>query len=144
MKRAIIYCRTATAQGDSNFALDAQTYICRAYCERHGYEVTEVITDAGQSGTKLDRPGLARVRELIAEGQAEAVVVTSPDRLTRQADHWRLLHDELSRAGIAVLIANGANEDDSIDQVTRAIYEQYADGVSIGEITRRLNRRAKA
>jgi site-specific DNA recombinase len=144
MKRAIIYCRTATAQGDSIFSLDAQIYICRAYCERHDYEVIEVITDDGKSGRTLNRPGLVRVYELITAGKADAVVVTSLGRLTRQADHWLMLQEKLSQAGGTVLIVNEEGTSEATAQVIRGIFELYADGMNIHEITRRLSRRARA
>jgi site-specific DNA recombinase len=140
MKRAVIYCRTAAAQ-DSALSLNVQTDRCRPYCERHDYEVIDVITDAGQSGCTLDRPGLARVRELVAARQADAVVVMSLDRFTRRADHWVILHDELVRAGVAIVIANEASAMDETARAIWGIYEQYPSGVSIRNITRRLTRR---
>lgn len=142
--RVVIYCRMAIAEEDSTFSLDAQTYICRTYCERHGYEVTEVITDAGKSGNTLNRRGLVRVCELITAGRADAVVVTSRDRLTRRADHWLMLHEKLSQAGGTVLAVNEEGTSEATAQVIRGIFELYADGRSIHEITRRLNRRSKA
>ena len=42
-----------------------------------------ICTDDGRSGATLARPGLDRLRDLIAEGTYAAVLVCSPDRLAR-------------------------------------------------------------
>ncbi len=106
MLRAIIYCRTASAHEGSDFSLAVQADRCRVYCERLGYQVTEVITDSGQSGNTLERPGLTRLRALVAAGQAEAVVTLNTDRLTRRVDHWFILYEEFLGAGVPVFIVN--------------------------------------
>jgi hypothetical protein len=64
MKRAVIYCRTATVNEGSALKLAAQEERCRAFCKRLGYDVIEVVDDEGKSGARLNRPGLTRVREL--------------------------------------------------------------------------------
>ena len=43
-----------------------------------------VFEDDGYSGASLTRPGLEAVRDLAAQGQIEAVLVYSPDRLSPQ------------------------------------------------------------
>jgi site-specific DNA recombinase len=43
-----------------------------------------VFVDENYSGSRLDRPGLDRLRDLASEGAFEAVLVCSPDRLARQ------------------------------------------------------------
>jgi site-specific DNA recombinase len=104
--RAIIYCRTASAHEGSDFSLALQADRCRAYCERLGYQVIEVITDAGYSGNTLERPGLTRLRALVATGKIDAVVTLSTDRLTRRVDHWFILYEEFLGAGVPVFIVN--------------------------------------
>ena len=38
----------------------------RDYATREGYEVLEEVVDPGQSGASLERPGMDRVRDLVA------------------------------------------------------------------------------
>jgi len=104
--RAIIYCRTASTHEGSDFSLAVQEERCRAYCERRGYQVIEIITDAGHSGNTLERPGLMRLRSLVVAGKVEAVVTLSTDRLTRRVDHWFILYEEFLAAGVPVFIVN--------------------------------------
>lgn len=140
MRRAIIYRRTAASQDDTTFALDTQTYQCQAFCQERSYEVIAVITDEGQSGCSLARPGLRRMRELIAVGQADVVVTTSMDRLTRRVDHWLILHHEFVRVGGAIVTVRDGDTAETTAEIIRSIYSQFAAGASTSRITHRLNK----
>ena len=68
-KRAILYSRVSTAeQARSGYSLAQQIEALRAYAAREGYEVLEEVSDPGQSGASLERPGMDRVRDLVAGG----------------------------------------------------------------------------
>jgi DNA invertase Pin-like site-specific DNA recombinase len=49
---------------------------------------------------QLGAPGLERLRDLAAEGQLEAVLVYSPDRLSRKYAYQILLTEEFARNGV--------------------------------------------
>ena len=51
----------------------------------------------------LVRPGLERLRDLAAEGQIQAILVYSPDRLSRKYAYQVLLVEEFSRHGVEVI-----------------------------------------
>jgi len=59
-----------------------------------------VIEDDGHGGASLVRPGLARARDLAAEGRIQALLVYAPDRLSRRYAHQILLIEEFARAGV--------------------------------------------
>jgi site-specific DNA recombinase len=82
---AIIYARVSTdEQARSGYSLAQQIEVCQAWCEREGYEVLEVITDpGGQSGASLERPGMDRVRDLVAAGGVSVVLAQDRDRFAR-------------------------------------------------------------
>ena len=68
-KRAILYSRVSTAeQARSGYSLAQQIEALRAYVAREGYEVLEEVSDPGQSGASLERPGMDRVRDHVAGG----------------------------------------------------------------------------
>jgi DNA invertase Pin-like site-specific DNA recombinase len=68
-KRAILYARVSTDErARSGYSLAQQTEALRAYAAREGYEVLEEVSDPGQSGASLERPGMDRVRDLVAAG----------------------------------------------------------------------------
>jgi predicted site-specific integrase-resolvase len=68
LKRAVLYTRVSTdEQARSGYSLAQQLEALRDYAAREGYEVLQEITDPGQSGVTLARPGLDRVRDLVAD-----------------------------------------------------------------------------
>ena len=83
-KRAIVYARVSTAeQAKSGYSLAQQTEALREYAAREGYEVLEEVLDPGQSGASLERPGIDRVRDLVAAGGISVVLAQDRDRLAR-------------------------------------------------------------
>jgi predicted site-specific integrase-resolvase len=92
-KRAILYARVSTdEQARSGYSLAQQLEALRGYAEREGYEVLEEVSDPGQSGTSLERPGMDRVRDLVAAGGVSVVLAQDRDRFAREpAYHYLYL-----------------------------------------------------
>lgn len=67
------------------------------------------FVDDGYSGATLMRPGLDRLRELIAEGGIDRLYVQSPDRLARLYAQQALLLKECQAAGIEVVFVSGVH-----------------------------------
>jgi DNA invertase Pin-like site-specific DNA recombinase len=83
-KRLIGYLRVSTdEQADSGAGLAAQKHALERAFEYEGWQLVEIVTDAGESGKDLNRAGLHRALTLIAAGQADGMVVAKLDRLTR-------------------------------------------------------------
>jgi len=57
------------------------------------------------------RPGLEKVRDLSAEGQIQAVLIYSPDRLSRNYAYQVALLDEFAACGTEVLFINSPKAD---------------------------------
>ena len=102
-QRVIIYTRVSTCdQAESGVSLAAQLGQCQAYASLYGLEVVEAVEDAGASAKSLQRPGWARVEELLASRRADGVVVMKLDRLTRSTvDLGTLLARHFTR-GVAL------------------------------------------
>jgi predicted site-specific integrase-resolvase len=84
-KRAILYARVSTdEQVRSGYSLAQQIEALRAYAAREGYEVLEEVSDPGQSGASLERPGMDRVRDLVANGDVSVVLAQDRDRISRE------------------------------------------------------------
>lgn len=82
--KVIGYTRVSTAeQARDGYSLDAQRQAIEAECERRGWELVEVIEDAGFSGRSDDRPGLQRALKLLGKRKAKGIVVARLDRLAR-------------------------------------------------------------
>jgi DNA invertase Pin-like site-specific DNA recombinase len=96
--KAIAYIRVSTEeQASEGVSLEAQRAKIAAWCDLNGYDLAEVFTDAGISGTKADRPGLAAA--LAATGKGNALVVYSLSRLSRSTRHMLELSERLEKAG---------------------------------------------
>ena len=76
-----------------------------------------VIEDEGYSGATLVRPGLERVRDLAAEGQIDAVLVYSPDRLSRKYAYQVLLIEELARHNVQTVFIKAPQTATAEDQL---------------------------
>ena len=76
-----------------------------------------VFEDEGFSGAKLERPGLERIRDLAAEGQIQAVLAYSPDRLSRKYAYQILLIEELAKHGVETMFVNAPQGTSPEDQL---------------------------
>ena len=84
-KRAILYARVSTdEQARSGYSLAQQIDRLRGYAADEGYEVLEEVTDAGYSGASLGRPGMDRVRDLVAADGVSVVPAQDRDRFARE------------------------------------------------------------
>lgn len=85
-KPAAIYARVSSDRQKENHTIASQTAALIEYAQKNGYSVPPewVFQDEGYSGAILVRPGLEGLRDLAAEGQIVAVLVYSPDRLSRK------------------------------------------------------------
>jgi site-specific DNA recombinase len=83
--RAIIYARVSTdEQAERGYSLPTQLEACRRYAQEHGFVVVEEITDDCSGAVPVaERPGGARVYDLLRDGQAKAVVMYTIDRTSR-------------------------------------------------------------
>lgn len=85
-------------QARSGYSLAQQIEALRTYAAREGYDVLEEVTDTGQSGASLERPGMDRVRDLVAGGGVSVVLAQDRDRFAREPAYHYLLRRELPRS----------------------------------------------
>jgi site-specific DNA recombinase len=148
-KRAILYVRVSTdEQAEHGYSLPTQLEACQKYAAKQGFSVPgpeyEITDD--YSGAKLDRPGLDRARAMLEAGEAEAIIVYSPDRLTRNLAHSLILREGFQRAGVELHYCNrGKSEDTAESRMTENMEAVFGDywREKIMESSKR-GRRAKA
>ena len=98
--RAILYTRVSTdEQARTGYYLAQQLEALRDYAAREGYEVLEEVADPGQSGASLERPGMDRVRDLVAAGGVSVVLAQDRDRFAREPAYHYLLRREFEEHG---------------------------------------------
>jgi site-specific DNA recombinase len=118
-KSAAIYARVSSDRQKDNHTIASQTAALQEYARTNGYAVPAewVFEDEGYSGANLARPGLEALRDLAAEGQIEAVLVYSPDRLSRKYAYQVLLGEEFSRCGVALVFLKSPAGETPEDQL---------------------------
>src|ERR1017187_10406709 len=140
-KPAAIYARVSSDRQKENHTIASQTAALIEYAQKNGYSVPPewVFEDEGYSGAILVRPGLERLRDLAAEGQIAAVLVYSPDRLSRKYAYQVLLSEELSRCGVELIFLKapvGATPEDQLLVQFQGIIAEY-ERAQIAECCRR-------
>lgn len=113
MKTAAIYTRVSSEQQKENKTIGSQVDELLIFAEQQGYVVPDeyVFKDEGYSGAILVRPGLEQIRDLSAEGQIQAILIYSPDRLSRNYAYQVVLMDEFASCGTEVLFINSPKAD---------------------------------
>jgi len=103
--RTIAYLRVSTdKQADHGVSLEAQREKIHAYAKLYDLELVEVITDAGVSASKLERPGLSRALAMLETKEADGLLVVKLDRLTRSVvDLGSLVRDYFGENGSALM-----------------------------------------
>ncbi len=105
MRTAAIYARVSSDRQKEEQTIASQRAALLEYAEAHGYTVPSqwIFQDEGYSGSVLVRPSLERLRDLACEGSIEAILVHSPDRLSRKYAYQVLLMEEFARQGVEVV-----------------------------------------
>jgi site-specific DNA recombinase len=119
MKSAAIYARVSSVQQKEEHTIASQTAALIAFAQEHSYHVPQEwrFEDEGFSGARLERPGLERIRDLAAEGQLQAVLVYSPDRLSRKYAYQVLLMEEFARHGVETVFVKAPQGQTAEDQL---------------------------
>jgi site-specific DNA recombinase len=139
-KRAILYARVSTEeQARSGYSLAQQLEALREYATSAGYEVLEEVVDPGQSGASLERPGIDRVRDLVAAGGVSVVLAQDRDRVAREPAYNYLLRQEFASYGCKLKALNDRGDDTPEGELTDGILDQLAkfERAKIAERTRR-------
>ena len=86
MKIAALYARVSSPKQQLNENIASQIAALQQYAQQHDYHISpqHIYKDDGYSGARLDRPALDRLRDSVAQGEVEVVLILSPDRLARQ------------------------------------------------------------
>jgi site-specific DNA recombinase len=139
-KRAILYARVSTdEQARSGYSLAQQLEALREYAACEGYEVLEEVKDPGQSGACLERPGMDRVRDLVAAGGVFVVLAQDRDRFAREPAYHYLLRREFEEYECKLKALNDRGDDSPEGELTDGILDQLAkfERAKIAERTRR-------
>jgi len=105
MPKAVIYVRVSTEEQTQNYSLESQEKECRAYAQRHNYEIDKVFREEGASGkTIAGRPVL---KELLAyssnkKNNLSFILVYKYDRWARNTSEGLGLITLVAKYGVDV------------------------------------------
>jgi site-specific DNA recombinase len=139
-KKAVLYARVSTdEQARSGYSLAQQIEALREYAAREGYEVLEEVADPGQSGASLERPGMDRVRDLVATDGVSVVLAQDRDRFSREPAYTYLLRREFEEHNCELRSLNDRGDGSPEDELTDGILDQLAkyERAKIAERSRR-------
>ncbi len=140
------YMRVSTQRQAQAQTITQQLDLIEAYCQKQGLELPpeNLFQDDGYSGKDLKRPGLERLRDAVAQGRFDRILITAPDRLSRKLAHQAFLMDELQRFGCQIEFLDHPIGQDPHDQLMLQIRGAFAeyDRTQIAERMRR-GRQAK-
>src|SRR5262245_40055157 len=102
--KAVAYVRVSTdQQADRGVSLEAQTAKVRAMATVKEAELLDVIVDAGESAKNLQRPGMARLLELVDRKAVDVVIIAKLDRLTRSVGDLAELLTRFKKRGVTLV-----------------------------------------
>jgi site-specific DNA recombinase len=142
--KAVLYARVSTEeQAKKGYSLAQQLEALREHAIREGYEVLEEVVDAGQSGVSLERPGMDRVRDLVATSGVSVVLAQDRDRFAREPAYHYLLRKEFEEHSCVLRALNDRGDDSPEGELTDGILDQLAkyERAKVAERTRRGKRK---
>lgn len=125
--RLVPYLRVSTGlQAEEGFGLAVQEQAIRRWAAaREDFRLLPIRSDEGISGTKdaADRPGLTEALNLIAEGDADGLIIYKLDRLARLLTVQEAVLAQVWRHGGRVFAVDGGEvlQDDPDDPMRTAI-----------------------
>ena len=125
-----LYARVSTGRQQQRQTIEHQFARLREYVIAHAdwhLADTHVYRGEGYSGTRLNRPGLDRLRDHAALARFERVLITAPDRLARNYVHQMLVLEELAHHGCHVEFLERPMSDDPHDHLLLQIRSAVAE-----------------
>ena len=132
--RVLGYLRVSTSeQADSRAGLEAQRAAILTEAKRRGWSEVTILEDAGYSAKDMRRPGLAAALAMLKGREADALVVSKMDRLSRSLLDFAGIMGRAQKEGWALLAL------DSPADLTTATGEAMAGVLAVfAQLERRL------
>lgn len=139
--RAVLYARYSSELQDDRSIAD-QLAICRAHCERRGYDVVAVFEDRARSSMESTRPGFRDLQRFIRAKEADVVVAEMVERLSRDPGHlidfWKT-----TRAGRCLIDTHKDGPCNDVVILVRALTGHMFNSDLSNRVSDRMRERAK-
>jgi site-specific DNA recombinase len=138
--RIVIYARVSTDKQEKQNTIESQIQALREFSMKNNHVIVKEYIDNGVSGMILARPELDKLRDNIKEKLFEAVLVHSPDRLSRELVYLLLVKKELKENGIKLICLNRPEaEETPLEEALFGMQGVFAK-LDLTQITERLRR----
>lgn len=112
--KVAIYARVSTTnQAQEGYSIDGQLSALSSYCDAKGWQVYDTYTDAGHTGSNMDRPALQKLLLDIRRKKVDAVLIYKLDRLSRNVRDTLYLAKDIFEANGISFISLSENIDTS-------------------------------
>jgi DNA invertase Pin-like site-specific DNA recombinase len=108
MKTVVGYCRSACEPLRGPSPVRSQARELRRYAKRRGVAIRETYMDHAASGMTLDRPGLHKLIADCHAGKIGVILVTDPERLSRDTGKLIALLHVFRTTGVHVEFSTSA------------------------------------
>lgn len=128
-KRAIGYIRVSTTeQADSRLGLDAQIEQLTREADARGWDL-EILADEGMTAKHTRRPGFQDALTRLRRGDADILLATKVDRVSRSLLDFLQLVEQSDREGWRLVVLNMPEVDPSnpFSKMARAIQAAFAE-----------------
>lgn len=129
-KLAAIYARVSSLKQKDGETINSQVSALMQMAKENDYTIPEgwIFKDEGISGSILNRPALDELRGQVHEGDINAVLVYSPDRLSRKYAHQLLIEMEFQKAKTELIFYNtppAKNAEEQLSLHFKSIFAEY-------------------
>lgn len=107
MVRAVIYVRRSDPYKENSSTLETQEAACRAYAERNGLDVVQVLREKHTGVDYFERPAMTQLRELMYSGEIDHAIFYVVDRMSRRGVHALMLYEDARRFGVTLHDVSG-------------------------------------
>lgn len=102
-KKVVGYIRVSSQeQAEDGESLERQAARIKTYCDAKGYELPEIISDEGISGSKKNRPGLKKIVAMCRAGELGKLIIYDSSRLNRDVRNTYDFFEMAEKAGVEV------------------------------------------
>ncbi len=111
-RKVILYGRVSTEGQVHNTSLETQLARLTEEADRRGMDAI-ILQDGGESAKNTDRPAFSEALNLLAQGDAQVLMVTKLDRLSRNLQDVLHLAERAEREGWDIVVLDGSVKFDS-------------------------------
>ena len=108
-----IYARVSTEKQEKEETIQSQLDELRIFAQKSNYTILGEYIDNGYSGGLLDRPALDKLRDDASKKIFDAILIHSPDRLSRKYIHQELIREELKKRNVNIIFLNRPQSGDT-------------------------------